>query len=365
MSIKIYTLEQKEEWDAIVRTFADYDVYYLSGYVKAFQIHGDGEPILIYFQKQHTRAINVVIKRDLFDYEFFSNAVSPATYYDITTPYGYGGVLVEGNDLRSLQEEYESFCARESIVCEFVRFHPLLENWKGLDHLYEETHLGETVFMDTQNEDVIWKNMTSKNRNMIRKAQKSGLKVYWGRDPRLIEPFIEIYNATMKKDNAENYYYFSKEFYESVLEDLKQNSMWFYTKKEDDIVAIAIFMFCNGKMHYHLSASKKEYQNLAPSNLMLYEAAIWAANHGYKKLHMGGGVGSGHDSLYKFKKAFNRERDLEFYIGKKIFMKDKYMELCKLRRKIDPDFNENTKYFPAYRGERIDHVSDEGDHERM
>ena len=98
---------------------------------------------------------------------------------------------------------------------------------------------------------------------------------------------------------------------------------------------------------------------------MLYEAAVWATNHGYEKLHMGGGVGSGHDSLYKFKKAFNRERDSEFYIGKKIFMKDKYIEMCKLRRKIDPAFNENTKYFPAYRGERIEPVSDEGNQERV
>lgn len=353
MSIKILTLEQKEEWDSIVKSFVNYDVYYLSSYVKAFQIHGDGAPLLIYFEKQNTRAINVVIKRDLAHYCFFSGVISRNTYYDITTPYGYGGFLVEGNDFSSLQEEYELLCNAENIVCEFVRFHPLLENWKGLEKLYEEIPLGDTVFMDTCSEEVIWMNMTSKNRNMIRKAQKNGLKVYWGREPGLIDLFIEIYNATMKRDNAEDYYYFSEDFYYSVLEDLKQNAMWFYVKKDNEIIAIAIFMFCNGKMHYHLSASRKEYQNLAPSNLMLYEAAVWAANHGYTKLHLGGGVGSGHDSLYKFKKAFNREKDSRFYIGKKIFMEEEYMEMCKLRSSRDPLFNKNTRYFPAYRGERM------------
>ena len=44
--ITVFTLEQSEEWDKIVHTFSDYDVYWLSKYVKGFQIHGDGEPIL-------------------------------------------------------------------------------------------------------------------------------------------------------------------------------------------------------------------------------------------------------------------------------------------------------------------------------
>ena len=47
--IKIYSIKEAKKWDELVRTFADYDVYYLSGYVKAFQIHGDGEPQLFYY----------------------------------------------------------------------------------------------------------------------------------------------------------------------------------------------------------------------------------------------------------------------------------------------------------------------------
>lgn len=44
--LTVYTIEQAEAWDDLVRTFSNYDVYYLSGYVKAFQLHGDGEPLL-------------------------------------------------------------------------------------------------------------------------------------------------------------------------------------------------------------------------------------------------------------------------------------------------------------------------------
>lgn len=34
--IKIYDMNHRNEWDETVRTFDDYDIYYLSGYVKAF-----------------------------------------------------------------------------------------------------------------------------------------------------------------------------------------------------------------------------------------------------------------------------------------------------------------------------------------
>lgn len=346
--ISIITLEQADKWDEIVKSFREHDVYYLSGYVKAYQINGDGEPQLFYFEKEKTKAINVVIKRDIAECHYFET-MQKNTYFDIVTPYGYGGWIIEGDDYALLQREYEEYCHKSNIVSEFVRYSPLLENWHGFEKMYDQVHLGSTVFVDTTSAKVVWENITSKNRNMIRKAQKNGVRVYWGRTPELIEPFMSIYNTTMDRDNADEYYYFGRNYYERVLEDLKQNAMWFYTEKDNDIASIAIFMFCNGNMHYHLSASKKEYQSLAPSNLMIYEAAVWAAEHGYKKLHLGGGLGSEKDSLYKFKKAFNRQNDSEFYIGKKIFNQEAYMELCEIRKNVGDGFDPNNSFFPGYR----------------
>ena len=71
MSISIFTLDQAEQWDNIVRSFNEYDVYWLSGYVKAFHIHGDGEPLLFYYDDGFTRGINVTMKRDVSKDEGF------------------------------------------------------------------------------------------------------------------------------------------------------------------------------------------------------------------------------------------------------------------------------------------------------
>ncbi len=344
---------ETEKWNNIVKTFDNYDVYYLNEYVKAFKINGDGEPILIYFENNTTKAINVVMKRDIAKSIHFKDIIKENMYFDLTTPYGYGGFLVDGDDIENLSKVYSEFCYHNNYICEFVRFHPLLKNWQGLQVLYTIIYKGNTVCIDTSSQKRIYSDITSKNRNMIRKAQKSGIETYWSRDISIIKVFIDMYNQTMDKNNADEYYYFSNEFYLSILNDMKYNSMWFYTKINGEIASIAIFMFCNQNMHYHLSATREKYLQLAPTNLLLYEAALWACENGYKKLHLGGGVGSQPDTLYKFKKAFSKNSDQEFYIGQRVFNEKIYRELVEIRKSEEIVFDENNNaisFFPSYRG---------------
>ena len=111
------------------------------------------------------------------------------------------------------------------------------------------------------------------------------------------------------------------------------------------MIAASIMLAANGRMNYHLSGSVREYSNLAPTNLLLYEAALWGSAHGYQTLYLGGGVGSGEDSLFKFKKAFYRGEDLpRFHIGKKILDCEKYEALVGMRDDLPV-----SSFFPGYR----------------
>ena len=99
----------------------------------------------------------------------------------------------------------------------------------------------------------------------------------------------------------------------------------------------------NGRMNYHLSGSLREFGSLAPTNLLLYKAALWGNANGYKTFYLGGGVGSGEDSLFKFKRAFYKGVLNHFYIGRRIFAPDRYDELVGMREPTDQNF------FPKYR----------------
>ncbi len=341
--ITLYDLSRSAEWDTIVGSFADYDVYYLSGYVKAFHIHGDGEPFLLYYEEGGLRAIYVYMRRP--------TAIKGV--FDSVTPYGYGGVLFEGDtsesNLRAFWKEYLAVMEKEHIVDDFVRYHPVLRNAAPMRPISNVIDLGKTIAMELESPELIWENIHSKNRNMIRKAEKNGIVIEHGKGMELFDKFIEIYNATMDKDHAEEYYYFKRPFYESIHNDLNNNYEMFYAVLEGKIIAMSIMIFANGRLNYHLSGSDIEYRNLAPSNLLLYKAALWGCEQGMKTFHLGGGVGSGEDGLYKFKAAFNKNSDYQFSIGKQIFNQQKYDDLVRIRRESSPDFDECSSFFPVYR----------------
>lgn len=340
----VYTIEQAEQWDGIVRSFSQYDVYWMSGYVKAFLLHGDGTPLLFYYEKDGTRGIHVVMKRDIAHDSCFNKRIPEGKFYDFATPYGYGGWIVEGENSSDLYHAYENWMHKNGIISEFVRFHPMIKNHEMCRDFYEVIQLGEVVHMELDSPETIWENLSSKNRNMIRKAIKNGVRIYNGRFPEIYESFREIYNETMRNDDADDYYYFDKIFYKSLLEDLPYNSQVFYAVKDDEIIAASIVISANGKMNYHLSGSVQKYRNLAPTNLLLYEASLWGYANGYKTFYLGGGVGSVEDNLFRFKKSFFRGSLNHFYIGKKIYDPIKYDELVSMRTV------KNEGFFPKYRG---------------
>jgi len=344
--ISVYTLLESEQWDEIVQSFKEYDVYYLSGYVKAFQIHGDGVPLMFFYEGKNIRGINVVMKRDIALDNNFKGKLLKDKYFDFVTPYGYGGWLIEGEgDKVLLFKEYTAWCYKNNIVSEFVRFHPILKNHNYSASDYNVISLGETVALDLTSEEIIWSNITSKNRNMIRKAEKSGIRIISGHSEEIYEQFREIYNKTMAYDNAVDYYYFKPEFYSSIYSDLSENAQVFYAiTDEGNVIASTIIIFSNGKLNYHLSGSILEYRKFAPSNLLLYKVALWGVNHGFKTFHLGGGVGSGNDNLLRFKKAFFQGDLCRFHIGRKIFNEHNYRILVNMRGELP-----YSEYFPIYR----------------
>ena len=367
--IKIITFEQKNEWDETVVSFRNHDVYYFHGYVEAFMLHGDGDPILIYYESDVLRGMNVAMKRDLSMLTWTKGRFKPGQWYDITTPYGYGGWIFEGDtsaqNLCSFYDEYKYYMLEYNYVSNFVRYSPLLKNSDLMRPLSRVINLGKTIAIDLRNEQVIWDNIKSKNRNMIRKALKSGIIIEHSRPTlQLMAQFKLIYDETMRLDQADQYYFFKNSFYHSIINSFSDNTEVFYALLQDDIIAISIILHGNGMMHYHLSGTKSEYRKFAPTNLLLYEASLWGCKKGYKLFHLGGGVGSGEDNLYKFKAAFNRNSDFQFSIGQEVFNPGVYNQLVDWRKEVDPQFKGDSSFFPVYRdsldenGDTIKSVSD-------
>ena len=142
--ITLYDLAHSSEWDSVVSSFNEHDVYYLSGYVKAFHIHGDGDPYLLYYQGEGLKAIYVYMRRP--------TAIEGV--YDSVTPYGYGGVLFEGDtceaNLQAFWEDYLATMEMEHIADNFVRYHPVLANAVPMKPISNVIDLGKTIAMPSR-----------------------------------------------------------------------------------------------------------------------------------------------------------------------------------------------------------------------
>lgn len=349
--LKLVESSQKELWDSIVKSFPNWDVYYLSGYARSLEIHEKSRAFLLDFSFGSERLCYPVVEKDIAFAPEFQGLLPGNTWFDWETPYGYGGPLTDGNLSAAAQNAFWdavlAVCKKRRVVTQFLRFHPLLQNQAVLGGAVQYKTLKNTIFMDLTDEESLFRQLDSKNRNMVRKAQKSGVTVFMDHGEHLPD-FLDIYHETMDRAHAEPYYYFELEYYEVLRNALGEHVLFFYAVREGQIIAASIFLYNERFMHYHLSGGRTAFRQYAPTNLLIYEAARWGARHGIPYLHLGGGTGSG-DSLFAFKKQFNRSGEIPFYIGRTILNHAAYQELLRIRQAANFNFKPSASFYIQYR----------------
>src|SRR5690606_9044492 len=94
-------------------------------------------------------------------------------YYDIVTPYGYGGPYIEGDDetiILDFDEEFEQFCLASNILTETIRFHPFVQNVNFTKSRMEVEFIRPTTAVDlTKPLEEIREHYTLMNKRNIKK----------------------------------------------------------------------------------------------------------------------------------------------------------------------------------------------------
>lgn len=350
MDTKIITTADSGEWRSALERFEDTDVYFLPEYHQTFEMNGDGE----------AQAFLVRENDQTFFYPFMIRPIEQvaATSYrhqglvDIETVYGYTGPLCTTTAPGFTKQAWAAFgawCRDRNVVAEFVRFNPLLNTHQWASPEHEVAVERTTVILDLagSGEDV-WARYSSSQRNMVRKAEKKGLRCQAAPLHEHLDDFKSLYHATMRRLNAADYYFFSDAYYEGVSRSLAGAVKLFLVSSEGRILAAGLFLVHGKRIHYHLSATHPSARSLGPTNLMIHAAALWGNRHGCRCLHLGGGRTSrADDSLLRFKTSMSDER-LQFRIGKRVHDVDRYRALCR-EWLWQREANERPNYFLMYR----------------
>lgn len=316
--INVLNLKDCSRWNEFLERIPSYykDVYFTPEYYSLYQNYGDGEAQCFVFEKEG----NIVL------YPFLKNPITPLgyeldkEYYDIQGAYGYNGLVASTDNaefIAKFWKEFDVWCQKNHFVAEFMRFHPLLNNQRLASPKMNTFFSRHTVSLDLSlSLDEIWtQQFSSKNRNMIRKAEKEGVTIVESDD---YETFRKLYDGTMTNLNAENYYFFPQSYYDEYKASFKDNSILYFAMLDGKVIAGSMFMFSEEYAHYHLSARDREYSKYAANNLILWHGIQKAKERGCKWFHFGGGTtGDENDSLLLFKQNFSKTKT-EFWIGKRV-----------------------------------------------
>lgn len=319
-----------------------HDVYDLPEYVAACGSYEKATPVAFYAREGHDRALIPLLQRPLP-----SSLGAPSAWCDATSPYGYSSALFTDNPqwpARAIQAFLDA-CNERQLVSVFVRLHPLLASASALDIAGPRVRHGQTVYVDlTVSEDILHDQQRGSHRYDIRRLRSQGFTVLvdaWSD----YQPFMEIYGETMSRLNADSYYVFPAEYFRDLRGALGPRLHLFSVRAPDlTLAAAGLFTETEGIVEYHLSGTAHKYRHLAPSKLMLAAAIKWAKDAGNRVLHLGGGVGSRDDALFRFKAGFSGLTS-PFQTWRVICNRQRYDKLTQVAAALSSPIE---GFFPAY-----------------
>jgi hypothetical protein len=353
---QIISFEEQERWEHAYAQASRKDAFYRHAYAELCRYMGDGDPFLfVYEDGAGNRVCYAFIRRPLRALPFAEDARLKGEWYDIITPTcGFGGPLcAEPSEqlLRAFRAAFEEYCRGANIVSEFVRFHPLLKNYRHLDGMMEFFHDRETIFIDlTRTEDELFARYHPNHQRNIRKALRNGLEfrvLDAHASLQQLEVFYRLYRATMDKLHSLPYFYFSTEYLERLFSRFGPGALIGAVFFEERMISGALCLREGDTLIYHMGASEEASLHLGTNVFQFHQLSLWARHNGLRSLFMGGGH-RGRDSLFQFKHRFNPEGILDLNNGKKVHHPEVYARLVESWKRYHAQ-ELPEPYFPAYR----------------
>lgn len=322
--------DEAAKWQAAITKMAapGQDIYFTPEYLALHELEADTKAKLFIFRDGAEAWIHPLLKRRIASPE----DDQPTEWSDLESAYGYGGPLSSSSNADFLARAWEAFdtwCAEEKVVAEFVRLHPLVGNETWLDPKTELLVDRETVSITL--EEIMAqpdKAFSADSRYMVRRAEREGVVVREVPVAEGFERFLDLYRTTMERLGAGEYYFFNDAYFTKLARLVEQHGFLLIAELKDEWVAGSLFLRGAEFLHYHLSASTPDRRIPGATNAILHQAARLGGQAGLRCLHLGGGrTPSGDDRLLRFKQSVGSGRHV-FRIGKRVHNRAAYEDLC-------------------------------------
>ncbi|MBU1632525.1 MAG: GNAT family N-acetyltransferase [Nanoarchaeota archaeon] len=347
--LKILKINEADIIQSLLDKCEKNDVFLSIDYLKLFSNYLGYEAIYVFYGNEKNYILVPYLKRLIQEFNL--------KYYDLISPWYYGGPVYFSEDESNLNKLFNEFigvfseyCQNNNIVTEFQRFHPLLKNYQLYGNNSNVFFDRKIVYLDLKKDlETLKKEYTRHTRKNINKALSNNLKVNSVETKESIHKFINMYIKSMKNKNARDFYHFNETFFSLFFENFKGKLKIFNVEYKGEVICSSVELGDYGILHDYLRGANPESLLKRPNDILINEIIHWAKERGYKYFMLGGGSSSDeNDGIFRFKKSFS-STTADFYIYKKIHNLNKYQELCKQNKKDIKTLSfEKANYFPEY-----------------
>jgi lipid II:glycine glycyltransferase (peptidoglycan interpeptide bridge formation enzyme) len=218
------------------------------------------------------------------------------------------------------------------------------------------------------NRDIVWvdvslgperlwtEHFTHACRKNIKRAEREGIHVFEADCVDHIREFYRIYVGTMIRTNASSRYYFSMEYFLRFFDEMRRHARFTMAEHNGKIIGAILYTHDDDNIYSYLGGAESEFQQMRPTNAMVYDILRWGAAHGKKRLILGGGYRP-NDGIFRFKSSFSKHV-ARFSTYREVHLPEDYSALEAQWREYNHSEKPETSYFPSYRWEPSDQLTE-------
>ncbi len=265
------------------------------------------------------------------------------TYYELATPFTYGGPVIlscqEGRRWElaaAFTRAFRVYCLQHNIVSEKIRFHPVLGNAADFAGCYDMEWIGETTAIDLRVKNPVCDEFTAQCKKRLFKALENGVDSHVSVGSGNAGHFAELYRSIAihhpsLKDGL------NKHQLAKCIDKLSGDFVVTEALYKDRTIAVSLSRLSSGVLQPELSAVLPGFAHLSPEAVLQYGLTCWGKKRGADFIHLGENAFTDNDSV-TYNEQSSRSKRFNFWTGRKIWNREAYDKLCAAARRM-PEIN--------------------------
>lgn len=256
-----------------------------------------------------------------------------------------GGVITHdqtGMVTKELLDSFYEFAVQHKCISSTIIVSPFEKDLSQYEdknrYTYRDSRIGQITLLPAMTadvSDVVMNTIHSKTRNMVRKAEKSGVVVQRDLTPSNLDFLVKTHHENMAEIGG----IAKPDKFFSLIPDCFEygKDYCIYSANLDGVpIAAVLLFFFNKTVEYFTPVIVKEYRSTQPLSLIIFKAMCESVINGFENWNWGG-TWLSQGGVYDFKKRWGT-RDLPYFYYTKIF-DNKLLKLSK------QDFLEKYPFF--------------------